>query len=97
MLFSPCFLTSLHLEERSITTKCKMFEHQGDLIVSVDFKKKERIGQFKNNGREWMPEGQTTPANVYDSRARPIMVSGTTPSTHRAHPFELVKLMMEAP
>lgn len=70
MLFSPCFLTSLHLEERSITTKCKTFEHQGDPIVSVDCKKKELIGQFKNNGREWMPEGQTTAANVYDFQSQ---------------------------
>lgn len=29
----------------------------GDPLISVDTKKKELIGDFKNNGREWRPEG----------------------------------------
>jgi len=42
--------------------------HQGDgqPVISVDAKKKEKIGPYKNNGREWMPEGQPEQVNVYD-------------------------------
>ena len=35
-------------------------------VVSVDTKKKELIGQFKNNGRAWRPRGQPEQVNVYD-------------------------------
>jgi hypothetical protein len=28
-------------------------------VISVDCKKKELVGEFKNGGREWQPEGQT--------------------------------------
>jgi hypothetical protein len=35
-------------------------------ILSIDCKKTEKIGQLKNNGREWMPQGVETKVNVYD-------------------------------
>jgi len=38
----------------------------GDPVISVDTKKKELIGEFKNNGREWLPKGSPTPVNVHD-------------------------------
>jgi hypothetical protein len=34
--------------------------------VSVDTKKKELIGDFKNNGREWHPNGQPPSVRVHD-------------------------------
>jgi hypothetical protein len=34
--------------------------------VSVDAKKKELVGRFRNGGREWRPEGQTEEVEVYD-------------------------------
>jgi hypothetical protein len=34
--------------------------------VSVDTKKKELIGDFKNNGREWHPKGQPPRVRVHD-------------------------------
>jgi transposase len=49
-----------------ITSTCKAFEQQGDPIISVDCKKKELIGTFKNNGREWQAKGEQTSVNVYD-------------------------------
>jgi len=49
-----------------ITTTCKTFEHYGNPIISVDCKKKELIGNFKNNGREWQAKGAQTSVNVYD-------------------------------
>ena len=38
-------------------------------MISVDCKKKELIGNFKNNGREWQAKGQDTTVNVYDYRS----------------------------
>ncbi|MGV8121294.1 MAG: hypothetical protein AB2L14_16155 [Candidatus Xenobiia bacterium LiM19] len=35
-------------------------------VISVDTKKKEFVGEFKNAGNEWLPEGQ--PANVSRNR-----------------------------
>ena len=41
----------------------------GKPMISVDCKKKELIGNFKNNGREWQSYGQDTTVNVYDYRS----------------------------
>lgn len=49
-----------------IKNTCDRFESQGNPIISVDCKKKELIGKFKNGGREWQPQGQNTVVNVYD-------------------------------
>ena len=49
-----------------IKGKCQAFEEQGNPIISVDCKKKELIGNFKNNGREWQAAGEDTMVNVYD-------------------------------
>ena len=38
----------------------------GEPVISVDAKKKELVGDFKNTGREWQPEGQPEPVRVYD-------------------------------
>ena len=43
---------------------CQAFEQQGAPIISVDCKKKELIGTFKNNGREWQAKGEETCVNV---------------------------------
>ena len=44
----------------------KAFEAKGQPLISVDWKKKELIGNFKNGGREWQAKGQETSVNVYD-------------------------------
>jgi len=38
----------------------------GDPVVSVDAKKKELVGDFKNSGREWHPKGAPEEVRVYD-------------------------------
>jgi hypothetical protein len=35
-------------------------------VISVDAKKKELIGDFKNGGREWHPHGEPEQVRVYD-------------------------------
>src|SRR6266480_2127708 len=49
-----------------INGKYKEFEEKGNPAISVDCKKKELIGNFKNNGREWQAKGEDTCVNVYD-------------------------------
>ena len=51
----------VHLKEQ-----CQVFEEQGNPIISVDCKKKELLGNFKNHGREWQAGGEDMVVNVYD-------------------------------
>src|SRR5262245_41059693 len=41
-----------------INARVKAFQKRGQPVVSVDTKKKELVGDFKNGGREWQPAGQ---------------------------------------
>jgi transposase len=54
---------------KHITTKCQMFEQQANPIISIDCKKKELLGNFKNNGAEWLAKGKKTEVNAYDFRS----------------------------
>ena len=51
---------------KHIKKTCDEFEQAGNPIISVDCKKKELIGNFKNNGKEWTPKGKNEVVNVYD-------------------------------
>lgn len=42
------------------------FIDKGQPVVSVDTKKKELVGNFKNGGVEWRPAGRPETVNVYD-------------------------------
>lgn len=39
---------------------------QGQPVISVDTKKKELVGQYKNGGKEWQPQGQPEDVKVHD-------------------------------
>lgn len=39
---------------------------KGEPVISVDTKKKELVGQFKNNGRTWCPKGSPEEVKVHD-------------------------------
>jgi Rhodopirellula transposase DDE domain len=39
---------------------------EGRPVVSVDTKKKELVGEYKNSGQEWQPQGQPRMVNVHD-------------------------------
>jgi len=39
---------------------------EGRPVVSVDTKKKELVGEYKNSGQEWRPRGQPQEVNVHD-------------------------------
>jgi hypothetical protein len=49
-----------------INAKVQAALKAGEPVISVDAKKKELVGDFKNAGREWQPEGQPEPVRVYD-------------------------------
>src|SRR4051812_29079014 len=46
----------------------QVIDHQStdDPVISVDAKKKELVGPYKNNGREWHPKGQPAQVNSHD-------------------------------
>ncbi len=49
-----------------INAQTRLFLAQGEPVISVDAKKKELVGDFKNAGREWHPEGKAENVRVYD-------------------------------
>jgi transposase len=42
------------------------FMKRGDPVISVDTKKKELIGDFKNSGREWQKKGEPVEVRMHD-------------------------------
>ena len=51
---------------RYINTQATAFLTAGEPVISVDTKKKELVGNYKNNGKEWKPKGTPEPVNVHD-------------------------------
>jgi len=49
-----------------ISNKVKLFQKQEQPVISVDTKKKEKIGNFKNPGREYHLKKKSPEVNVYD-------------------------------
>ena len=49
-----------------INAEVKAFQAAGQPVISVDTKKKELVGDFKNGGRELRPKGQPEPVRVHD-------------------------------
>jgi hypothetical protein len=67
-----------------INTQAMAFLAANEPVISVDTKKKELVGNFKNNGREWRRQGKPELVNVHDfidpklSRAVPYGVYDIT-------------------
>ena len=51
---------------RHINAQVKAFLRSGDPVVSVDTKKKELVGAFKNTGQRWQRLGQAQAVQVHD-------------------------------
>jgi hypothetical protein len=51
---------------RYLHEQAKAFVHSGDPVLSIDAKKKEKVGNFKNPGEKWRKSGQPREVNVYD-------------------------------
>ena len=51
----------MHIHETS-----SAFQKRGDPVISIDTKKKEILGNYKNGGREWEPKGTPQQVKVHD-------------------------------
>lgn len=51
---------------RAINKRVQTFLSQGNPVLSIDTKKKERVGNFKNPGRTWRPEGDPREVHSHD-------------------------------
>jgi hypothetical protein len=49
-----------------INTQVRRFQDRGWPAISVDTKKKELVGDFKNAGRQWRPQGNPPLVRVHD-------------------------------
>lgn len=49
-----------------INTTVKAFQKEELPVISIDTKKKELVGDFKNNGLEWQPKGNPEKVRVHD-------------------------------
>lgn len=49
-----------------INAEAKNFQVRGQPVISVDTKKKELVGEFKNGGREWQPTGAPLLGRTHD-------------------------------
>jgi hypothetical protein len=53
-----------------INRRARRYLKQGEPVISVDTKKKELVGDFKNAGREWQIKGDPEPVRVHDFEIR---------------------------
>ena len=64
--------------------RCRRFNAAGQPVISVDTKKKELVGDFKNGGREWRPDGR--------ARARSGSTTSRTSELGKAIPYGVYDL-----
>ena len=55
-----------------ISEKCKEFQEEKQPVISVDTKKKESVGNFKNSGKELRPIKEPINVNVYDFKDKEL-------------------------
>jgi hypothetical protein len=55
-----------------ISQQVRRLQKRGQPVVSVDTKKKELIGDFKNPGQEWRPQGEPEEVRVHDFQDRDL-------------------------
>jgi transposase len=49
-----------------INKMVKLFQKESQPVISIDAKKKELVGNFKNSGQEWREKGSPIEVNAYD-------------------------------
>jgi hypothetical protein len=55
-----------HAQFEHINAQVRRFQNRDEPAISVDTKKKELVGDFKNAGREWRPRGEPEEVRVHD-------------------------------
>lgn len=71
---------------RYLNEQARDHRDAGDAVISVDTKKKELIGNYKNAGQEWRPAGQPVQVKTHDfpsqaEKAIPYGIYDTTANT----------------
>ncbi|MCY0932294.1 ISAzo13 family transposase [Streptomyces sp. H27-H1] len=51
---------------RYLNEQAREHRDSGQPVISVDTKKKELVGDFKNTGRQWRPAGDPVPVHIHD-------------------------------
>jgi len=49
-----------------ISATVQDFQQRGQPVIAVDTKKKELVGEFRNSGREWQPQGEPVEVLIHD-------------------------------
>lgn len=65
-----------------IYEKVKEFQSRRQPVISVDAKKKELIGRFRNGGREFQPKGKPEEVETVEANGRTGVSVGQRPSNH---------------
>ncbi len=60
------------LQFRRIDTTCRQALADRQPVISIDCKKKELVGDFKNAGREWRPTGEPELVRVHDFKDKQL-------------------------
>ena len=60
------------LQFRRIDRTCRQALQDRQPIISIDCKKKELVGDFKNAGREWRPKGEPELVRVHDFKDKQL-------------------------
>jgi len=55
-----------------INRQTKAFQRRGQPVISIDTKKKELVGNFKNAGREWRPQAEPEKTAVHDFKDKKL-------------------------
>lgn len=58
-----------------INRQVRRFQRHDQPVISVDAKKRELVGNFKNSGREWQPKGQPERVRTHDFRDKTLGVA----------------------
>ncbi len=62
---------------RYINRQVKKFVSQGDPVISVDAKKKEKVGDFKNPGKQWRKKDNPKQVDAHDFGKKKAIPYGT--------------------
>jgi hypothetical protein len=93
--------TSPHRNEQFeyIASMREIFAHEGSPIISVDTKKKEQVGPFKNPGSCWVQESQAVNDHDFRSLAEGIAIPFWSKNSNRLkyHSLSDARRRLESP
>jgi transposase len=76
-----------HAQFEHSNRQVRAFQRRGQPVISVDTKKQELVGDFKNGGREWQPQGSPELVRTHDfadKKLGKVLPSGVYDPTQNA-------------